>query len=59
MSLPALDAPEPGTVCPDCGRDLVISGFCGACAEHERRRDDPVRLAEQRVLMSLLDEGGR
>lgn len=31
--------------CPTCGREL-LGGACGACLEHDRRRDDPLRLAE-------------
>jgi len=45
----ALDAPAPGTVCPRCGEQLRIVGFCGACAE----RDDPLRIEEARLIQSL------
>lgn len=31
--------------CPECDREL-IGDVCGACREHERRRDDPMRLTE-------------
>jgi len=57
VRLPSLDAPEPGTVCPNCGRELVITDYCGACAEHDRLRDDPLRLEEARLILSLNDLG--
>jgi predicted amidophosphoribosyltransferase len=60
MPLPSIEAPEPGTLCPDCGRELQIIDprYCGACAEHERRRDDPLRLEESALIARLADQRG-
>lgn len=38
--------------CNDCGRE-IIGDFCGACREHERRRDDPLRAAEEAAIQRL------
>ena len=35
--------------CDDCGRE-IRGNFCSACREHERRRDNPLRLAEMRLM---------
>ena len=34
-SLPDLEAPEPGTTCPDCGEYTEVTGFCGVCEERK------------------------
>lgn len=36
--LPDLEAPEPGTVCPDCGEYVEVTGFCGVCEERNNPR---------------------
>ena len=33
--LPDLEAPEPGTVCPDCGELTEVTGMCGVCEERK------------------------
>lgn len=35
VTLPALDAPPPGSYCERCGAPLVIVDYCGACEEGE------------------------
>ena len=37
-ALPDLEAPEPGTVCPDCGEYTEVTGFCGVCEERNNPR---------------------
>jgi hypothetical protein len=51
--LPSLEEPEPGSFCGDCGEPIRVAGYCGRCAEHEHRRDDPLRLEEMRTLLQL------
>ena len=33
--LPDLEAPAPGTCCPDCGEATEVKGFCGVCADRK------------------------
>jgi len=40
--------------CPTCGREL-LGGACGACLEHDRRREDPLRLAEAAAIQRLAE----
>jgi hypothetical protein len=35
---PDLEAPEPGTACPDCGEYTEVTGFCGVCEERRNPR---------------------
>jgi hypothetical protein len=56
--LPSLEEPKPGTCCPNCGREVALAEpiFCGACADHDRLRDDPLRLEETRLILALAAE---
>ena len=38
--LPSLEAPEPGTACEGCGRELRIVGFCAACFEDSMQEQE-------------------
>ena len=31
----SIEAPTQGERCPDCGADIVIPGYCGACENDE------------------------
>lgn len=36
MTLPSLEAPEPGDRCPMCGSLREVRDFCGVCADDRR-----------------------
>lgn len=36
MTLPSLEAPEPGDRCPMCGTLREVRGFCGICSDDRR-----------------------
>jgi hypothetical protein len=39
-TLPSLEAPEPGTCCPDCGRLVSIVGYCASCDDPRTHEED-------------------
>ena len=55
LELPSLEAPPDDARCPVCDEPLRLVNYCGACQEHDRRRDDELRLAETRVILDLAE----